>query len=50
MCDILCLPKTWIKDEGHIAIPRGERRSTLALAGLIGKAEFTSKMTDDEVR
>lgn len=48
--DILCLPKAWIKNTKHIAVPRGERRSLLANAGLIGKIEFDSNMSDREVR
>lgn len=48
--DVLCLPKGWTKDDSRIPIPRGERRSTLAESGLIGKIEFNSNMTDKELR
>lgn len=48
--DILCLPKTWTKDDSRISIPRGDRRSYLAESGLIGKIEFNSDMSDKEVR
>ena len=33
-----------------MTIPRGEKRITLAVSGLIGKVEFDSEMSEDEVR
>ena len=48
--DILCLPRSWVADDGRIAIPRGERRSFLAETGLIGKVQFHSDMSEKEVR
>lgn len=47
---MLCIPKSWSKDPGHITIPRGDRRSFLANLGLIGKLEFNSEMTEDDIQ
>ena len=48
--DVMCLPQEWCHDEGHISIPRLDRRKTLASAGLIGKVEFNSDMSPEEVK
>ena len=49
--DILCLPRSYRNVEsGNVPIPRTERRNTIAEAGLIGKVEFRSDMTDQEGR
>ena len=37
-------------ESGNVQIPRTERRNAIAEAGLIGKGEFRSDMTDQEVR
>ena len=37
-------------ENGNVAIPRTERRNTIAEAGHIGKLEFRSDMTDQQVR
>ena len=48
--DLVCLPREFcaVRDE-KICIPRGERRSKLARAGLVGKLQFNSGMTPKEV-
>ncbi len=49
--DMMCLPKSYRnKDIANIVIPRTERRNTIAEAGLIGKVEFRSDMSDLEAR
>ena len=49
--DIMCLPRSYRNVEnGNVPIPRTERRNAIAEAGLIGKVEFRSDMTDQEVR
>lgn len=49
--DIMCLPRSYRNVEsGNVPIPRTERRNIIAEAGLIGKVEFRSDMTDQEVR
>ena len=46
----MCLPKEWCPDEYHISNPRLERRKILASAGLIGKIEFHSDVSSEQVR
>ena len=46
--DIACLPQSWAQ-ESRVPIPRGEKRNMLAESGLIGKVEFDSEMSEDEV-
>ena len=46
----MCLPPDYLDDENHIPIPRLEKRNNLSRAGLIGKIEFNSEMSPDEVR
>ena len=47
----MCLPQSYCNVEsGNVSIPCTERRNTIAEAGLIGKVEFRSDMTDQEVR
>lgn len=41
---------SWIKSDDHISVPRGDKRHSLAKLGLIGKIEFSSDMTDRQVR
>lgn len=52
--DVICLPseyKRYGADEGTtILIPRGSSRASLAEAGLFGKIEFTSVMSESEIR
>ena len=49
--DIMCLPRSYRNsDSGNVPIPRTEKRNSIAEAGLIGKVEFRSDMTDQEVR
>ena len=41
--DIMCLPRSFRSaDSGNVSIPRTEKRSANAEAGLIGKVEFRS--------
>lgn len=44
------MPVTWCKNPRHVAIPRGEKRNFLAENGLLGKIEFNSEMTADDLR
>ena len=47
--DIICLPREYCyKDK--VVIPRGEKRTMLAENGLIGKVQFHSGMSEQEVR
>ena len=50
--DIICLPSEHsCGDEGGtILIPRGSSRARLAEAGLFGKIEFTSAMSENEIK
>lgn len=48
--DIILLPKDSRGRDGVITIPRKERRSKLGVAGLVGKMEFNSNMSAQEVR
>ena len=49
--DIMCLPRSYRNVESrNVPIPRTERRNAIAEAGLIGKVDFRSDMTDQEVR
>lgn len=48
--DIMCLPNEFKRDDGTIHIPRGNNRSKLGDAGLIGKIEFTSAMSAAEIK
>ena len=47
--DIMCLPMEGRKGS-KVAIPRGEYRSNLIAAGLMGKVDISSSMTEFEVR
>lgn len=46
----MCLPQSFRSSSGNVSIPRTEKRNAIAEAGLIGKVEFRSDMTDLEVR
>lgn len=47
----MCLPRSYRNlESGNIPIPRTEKRYAIAEAGLIGKVEFGSDMSDLEVR
>lgn len=46
--DILCLPKSWCTSP-QIPIPRGNRRNFLAEKGLLGKIQFNSLMSSDDI-
>ena len=46
--DILCLPKSWCT-KPQIPIPRGHRRNFLAERGLLGKMQFNSLMSSDDI-
>lgn len=47
----MCLPKFYRQQDCvNISIPRTEKRNCIAEAGLIGKVEFRSDMSDTEVR
>ena len=48
--DIVLLPEEFRSENGSICIPRSTRREKLGKAGLVGKIEITSSMTEDEVR
>ena len=48
--DIVCLPKELQAPDGNIHIPRGSRRTELADAGLLGKIQFSSVMSAQEMR
>ena len=48
--DILCLPRSWCKNPQHVVIPCGTRRSFLAENGLLGKIQFDSDMSAEEMR
>ena len=47
--DIMCLPMEGRKGS-KVTIPRGEYRSNLIAAGLMGKVDISSSMTEFEVR
>lgn len=48
--DIMCLPQSFHSSSGNVSIPRTGKRNAIAEAGLIGKVEFRSDVTDLEVR
>lgn len=48
--NVILLPKEFQSKDGDISIPRSGRRNKLGQAGLIGKVELNSNMTDLEVR
>ena len=48
--DIVLLPPEYRNKSGDVVIPRSGKRSLLGRAGLIGKIEINSTMTDLEVR
>ncbi len=48
--DILCMPPAWCKNPWHVTIPRGEKRNYLAENGLLGKIEFNSEMSAEDIR
>ncbi len=50
MRDIILLPKIFQCPDGDISIPRSTKRSKLGQAGLVGKIELHSTMSDCEVR
>ena len=47
--DIEVIPREWGKDHSHVPIPRMEKRKILSDAGLLGKFEFNSDMSADDV-
>ena len=47
--DIICLPEEWRGDQHKISIPRKKKLNFLAVSGLLGKIEFSSVMSEDEV-
>lgn len=48
--DIWCLPRSFIRDDGSIPIPRSVKKCTLLCAnGLIGKIRLTSEMSEEEI-
>ena len=47
--DIMCLPLRSKSSDGKVIIPRGSRRAFLAENGLIGKIQFTSIMSSQEI-
>jgi len=48
--DIFLLPAEFKSDSGEVLIPRGGHRSFLGRAGLIGKIQINSAMSENEVR
>ena len=48
--DIILLPDEFENETGSVCIPRSNNRETLGKAGLVGKIELSSDMTEDEVR
>ena len=48
--DIVCLPNQLPKEGGNITIPRGKTRTQIAEARLFGKIQFSSDMSDPEMR
>ncbi len=48
--DIICLPKEWSDNSPKISIPRNAKRNLLAELGLVGKIEFTSAMSADDIK
>ena len=48
--DIILLPMEFRSRDGEISIPRSSRRNKLGKAGLVGKIEIDSTMTDSDVR
>lgn len=48
--DVILLPREFKGRSGDISIPRITRRNKLGQAGLVGKIELNSSMSDDEVR
>ncbi len=47
--DIVLLPPECKTTLGKIAIPRGSRRNKLAQSGMVGKVQFSSDMTENEI-
>ena len=47
--DINSLAEEWRGDQHKISIPRKKKRNFLAESGLLGKIEFSSVMSEDEV-
>lgn len=48
--DVILLPMEFKKRDGEICIPRCGKRSLLGKAGLVGKLELSSDMSDEDVR
>ena len=48
--DILCLPDSWCENPHHVTIPLGEKRNFLAENGLLGKIQFNSEMTAEDIQ
>lgn len=44
------MPESWCTNPRHITIPRGEKRNYLAENGLLGKIEFNSEMSAEDIR
>jgi len=47
--DIFLLPQTCKSDSGDVLIPRGNHRSLMGRAGLIGKVQINSTMSESDV-
>ena len=50
MRDVVLLPLEFKSRSGEISFPRGSRRTQLGKAGLVGKVELDSSMSDMQVR
>lgn len=48
MKDIVCLLFSW--DNSVFVIPRGDTRTRLAQAGLVGKISFTTEWSEDQLK
>ena len=48
--DIILLPQEFKQPSGDIQIPRSGKRNKLGQAGLVGKMDLNSLMTEEEVR
>ena len=48
--DICCLPRSFLRKDGTVAIPRStEKRTYLCAHGLVGKIRLTSDMAEEEI-
>jgi hypothetical protein len=48
--DVILLPKEFKGRGGDVSIPRSTKKNKLGQAGLVGKFELNSSMSDDDVR